>query len=109
MAMTSMKITRKEITEANPVDTMMPVTDVPNYPYGLKIRLCDEDLGRLSFNVGDHRVGETGTLTAKYVIEKLEADPTEGGGEQEVCIQITDLDLGVEKKTDRWVLESKSR
>jgi hypothetical protein len=108
MSMTSMKMNKQEMVEANPIDAMLP-GDQPNYPYGLKIRLCDEDLGRLSFNVGDHRVGETGTLTAKYVIEKLEADPTEGGGEQEVCIQITDLDLGVEKKTDRWVLESKSR
>ena len=104
MAMLNMKITRKEMTEANPVDAMMP-GDVPNYPYGLKICLDNDSLERLNFNIEKHKVGETGELKARYVIESMEARKTESGEEKEVRLQITDL--GFDDKEVRWSIESR--
>jgi hypothetical protein len=105
MAMISMKISKKRMHDANPVDSMME-GDSPNYPYGLKIRLGGDQLSELSFNVGDHKVGETGTLTAKYVIESMESQKTDQGSEDDVCLQITDLSLD-NPKEDRMTMESK--
>ena len=102
--MISMKMTKKEMTEEKPVDAMMSA-DQPNYPYGLKIRLEDDDLERLSFVMGKHKVGETGKLEARYVIESMESRKTDQGEEKEVCLQITDL--GMDEKEERMAFEGK--
>lgn len=104
MAMMNMKIPKKEMTEANPVDAMMPF-DIPNYPHGLKICLDNDSVERLNFNIDKHKVGETGEITARYVIEAIEARRTESGEDKEVRLQITDL--GFNEKEERWSIESR--
>lgn len=104
MALVSMKLTKKEMTEDNPVDAMLPA-DQPNYPYGLKIRLCNDDLEKLSFNMGSHKIGETGSLSARFVIEAMEAPKTDQGENKEVVLQITDL--GFDTKEERMAFEGK--
>jgi hypothetical protein len=103
-AMINMKMTKKEMVETNPVDAMLPA-DQPNYPYGLKVRLCNDDLDKLGFNIGNHKVGEIGELEAKFVIESMESRKTDQGEEKEVCLQLTDL--GFKDKEERLSFEGR--
>jgi len=102
MGMTSMKMSKEQKTEGRELDATH-MAEMPNYPYGLKIHLEDDQIEALGFRMDKHKVGETGELTAKFSIESMESLKTDGGEEKRVCLQITDL--GFTEKEDRMSFE----
>lgn len=91
--MVNMKMDAKEAKEwAQPT-----AADAPEYPYGLCISLCDEDLAKLGITALP-TVGAGMVLTAKVVVTSVSAYQTQGNeGEASVSLQITDMDLTVPK------------
>ena len=78
----------------------------PAYPWGLKIRLEDEELDKLGMALP--AVGAVLTITCKVQVtsvrQEAEANPEpddKGGMERCVEMQITDMDLGAPASTTR--------
>lgn len=98
--MTDMMLTPQEQKEQLGVPTA--VTDEEErYPYGLKIRLQDEELEKLGIKENIES-GKPVTLQAVgYVCDEGSSSSVDAGGRQEryICIQITDLAVeeGVEE------------
>lgn len=93
MELKSMKIEKKP-EEQSAAEIMYPkAADMPEYPYGLELRLGNEELEKLGlFTLPE--VGKELTLQAKVKVtsvssnEHLDGKPYKG-----VCLQITDMGL----------------
>lgn len=68
-------------------------TDGPIYPYGLRVRLDDEELTALDISKLP-RVGSTMTLIARVDVSSVSSNESaDGGKHRSVELQITDLCL----------------
>ena len=83
-----------------------PEYEEPAYPYGLKIRLEDEELDKLGLALPT--VGSVLTITCQVTVvsvrQEAEANPEpddKGGMERCVEMQITDMDVGAKPAATR--------
>jgi hypothetical protein len=98
MKLTDMKLKpRKEEDYSKPASTI--VADEPKYPWGLQVRLENEQLDKLGLDKMP-AVGSTMLLTARVeVCETGEYQAQKGGAERRnITLQITDLGLTGETK-----------
>lgn len=87
MPLISMRRTPEEADEyAQPV-----AGDVPAYPYGLQICLCDDELEKLE--LGMMPVGTVLRLMALVEVTGTRETATEGGEDRSVDLQITAMSL----------------
>ena len=76
----------------------MPVKDMPQFPYGLRICLCEEELDKLE-EVGfqdDFQVGEIVDIRALGRVTSVSSDETPSGKRRRVEIQLQDIAVEVE-------------
>ena len=94
MAMVNMKMSREEAKEYT---LGSEVDDGPRYPYGLRLDLNDDSLEKLGITALP-KVGTEMTITAKVTVTSVSAYDSQGGEpEQNVCLQITDMEIGAGK------------
>jgi hypothetical protein len=79
------------------LDTVMPmpVKDMPQYPYGLRICLCEEELDKLDLEE-DFEVGDTIDMRAMAKVTSVSSDETPAGKRRRVELQIEQLAVEVE-------------
>ncbi len=86
-AMVSMKRTPEEVKE-----TVMPVMAQSEYPYGLCISLCEDELEKLGFAQGDLNVGDMLHLHCMTTVTSVsEHDNVNSGPSCRVELQITNI------------------
>ncbi len=90
MQLASMELTAKEAKEESGLSTASE--DLPKYPYGLCIDLCDEALQKLGITEMPP-VGSTMQLLAKVEVTRVSAYENQDGKEASLGLQITDLAL----------------
>lgn len=90
MALVNMRNSVEEATEAA---QLSPDGTVPEYPYGLRISLCEEDVAKLGLTLP--RAGQAMRIAAEGIVVSVNEHVNEGEGEVEayVCIQIQDMSL----------------
>ena len=92
MKMTSMKRSQGEKKEANAA--MAPSATTENYPYGLCIRLGNEELEKLGVATLP-AVGESYMIMAMATVKSVSSSEyQEGDKRRELELQITELALG---------------
>lgn len=92
MALVNMKMSSDEAKEYNTVDGGM--TDAPEYPYGLCIRLDDDALEKLGMTALP-AIGTEMMVMAKVIVKSTSAYSRQGGEDhKDVELQITDLEIG---------------
>lgn len=92
MDLVSMKRSPAEAKEAaTPADT------APEYPYGLRLRLEDEELQKLGLTTLPD-VGTSLVLTARVEVCGTSAYDSESGKHRSVELQLTDLALAPEQR-----------
>lgn len=92
----NMKMSPKEAKEwAQPT-----AADAPEYPYGLAISLCEEDMAKLGMK-DMPPTGTKMTLQAVVVVTSTSVYDTQGEGqERRLELQITDMALGTAGATN---------
>lgn len=89
--MISMKLTAAEAK----ADTMLgdpSDDDLPKYPYGLTICLCDDDLAKLGITELP-KVGSVMQLTALVEVCSVSQYENQDGADNSLSLQITDMEL----------------
>ncbi len=93
MDLVSMKRTRPQVAEA-----LAPQSYEPEYPYGLKVTLSDDELSRLGMT-NLPPVGQAMMLYARAEVSSTSAyESADGQSRRSVDLQITDLTLGPEPR-----------
>ena len=102
MKMTSMKRTTADKKEAQ--DGMYPAEiGKEDYPYGLCVRLGDEELEKLGMGTLP-AVGEEYMLMATATVKSVSAREGDGGKHRDLELQITDLALAHQNSGDAATL-----
>lgn len=94
MKLISMAMTPEEAKQEYPA-TMVgedATKDLPKYPYGLTVCLCDESLKKLGI-AGMPAVGTKMTLNAIVEVVGVSQDQRQGETESDMRLQITDMAL----------------
>lgn len=88
--MISMKLTAAEAKS----ETMLGGTDddLPKYPYGLTINLCDDELAKLGITELP-AVGTVMQLTALVEVCSISQYENQDGADKSMNLQITDMEL----------------
>lgn len=95
MPLVSMKLTPKESKEQSEGPA---VADRPQFPFGLSIRLSEEQIEKLGI-VTLPKVGTKLALLARVDVERVSETSTQGDGKhRSMELQITDM--GLEKETN---------
>ncbi len=90
-----MKLSPEESQEQYGVSA---VSNAPEYPYGLTITLDEEAIEKLSL-MALPQVGQTMMLMARVkVVSVSQRDTEQDGKDRSVSLQITDMELGADKK-----------
>jgi hypothetical protein len=97
-----MKLTSLKLSKADAKAEVMPsMADLPEYPYGLSIRLDDASIKKLKLDAEDMEVGKVLQLVARVEVTSYSCNETIGAGKREdVCLQITDASLDEANDTD---------
>lgn len=104
MNLTNMKQDQKDGPTNGEDSFLSDPQDVPAYPYGLKVCLDDESLGKLNLS-NLPKAGDAFLLLAKVEVSSVaEYRKMDGGFEQRVELQITDMAL--EKPAPKKSMES---
>lgn len=94
MGLVNMKLSAEEAQEQY---GSSPVSDAPEYPYGLSITLDEEGLAKLGMPALP-QVGQKMMITARVEVQSVRQYDTKGGEkEQSVTLQITDMEMGPDK------------
>lgn len=94
MSLVSMKMSAEEAQEQY---GNSPVSDAPEYPYGLSISLDEEALAKLGMPALP-QVGQKMMITARVEVTMVSQRDSQGGEkEQNVSLQITDMELAADK------------
>lgn len=84
---------REEMAQPSSIATNMPL-----YPWGLSVNLDTDSLEKLEIDAADLEIGSSLMLVAKVEIVSLSSNESkDGGANQNVSLQITDMCL--EKNT----------
>ena len=78
-----------------PSPVLMPEKDRDAYPYGLCVRLEDDQIKKLKKFIGDvlPDAETTGELTVTFYVKRAESTDTASGGKRKCLeLQITDID-----------------
>lgn len=69
----------------------------PEYPYGLCISLCKDELEKLGMKVEDYKIGDVIALDAVTKVKSISQDDM---GYDRIELQITDLGIETEEDND---------
>lgn len=95
--MKSMVISANEKKE---MATHSVVSDVPRYPYGLKLHFDDESFAKLDLSKTP-QVGEKMMILAMVEVCEVRAESYEGDGKKvSMSVQITDLEIKEKEKSE---------
>jgi hypothetical protein len=83
-AMVDMALDAKEKAE-------MAAPPAPNYPYGLCISLCQDELDKLNINKEDLNIGDILHLHCLAKVTSMSCSDNEGGSTCRVELQITNI------------------
>ena len=86
--MANLKLSRRERETQTMVDDD---EQKDTYPYGLIIRLEEEELNKLG--LGLKQVGQECSFTTAAVVTNVSKEPGEVGGERSMTLQITDMEV----------------
>lgn len=79
-------------TPAEKADAASPLNDVPDYPYGLSLSLCETELEKLGLDDDDVQVGDMLHLHAMAKVTSVSKNDSEAGGPCcRVELQITNM------------------
>lgn len=96
MKMVSMKLDKKDVKKEMAEHS---ISDMPEYPYGLNIRLDDESIKKLGISELPE-VGSDMVVLAKVKVEEVSSrDSLNGNENTSISLQITDMSL--EKNKER--------
>lgn len=86
-------MTDMALSPAEAQEKFQPVNpnEMPKYPWGLSLRLSQDELDKLNVDHGDWEVGDIFHLHALGRITSISSNETEGGEKCNVEIQITHL------------------
>lgn len=90
--MISMKLTAAEAKEYGGVCSPSDPGDLPAYPYGLSLSLCDESLNKLGMKTAP-AVGSRFMLQAIVEVTGTNVREEQKGKDTDVSLQITDMSL----------------
>ncbi len=90
--MKSMKLKKSEAKAE-----VMAAPDLPQYPYGLCLRLGKDEMSKLGIK-GLPSVGDSFVIEAKSVVKTVSASAGEGGDYASIELQITDMGLDSDKE-----------
>jgi hypothetical protein len=108
MKLTNMKMSAGEAKAATMCSP--EPADEPKYPYGLNLSLGDEELDKLGLKGDMPETGETYILTARVKVTECSSRDTQGDGvRSSVNLQITDLALDEDSKTDAEAVYGKGK
>lgn len=94
MGLVNMKMSEQEVQEGY---GMPNTADAPQYPYGLELRLDEEGLTKLGMPALP-QVGQKMMITCRVEVNSVSQNESqEGGKRQNVCLQITDMEVGPDK------------
>ena len=97
MQLVNMKLT---VEEAKSESMICASPDLPKYPYGLSIRLCDEVLKKLSITELPE-VGSAMQLMAVVEVTHSRQSESQLGKDRELTMQITDMALSGKTEASR--------
>jgi hypothetical protein len=97
MNLVSMKLTPAEAKKDSYLSDPDPA-DAPEYPYGLTIQLCDDDLAKLGIT-DIPEVGVVMELTAAVVVCNTSQYENQEGQDKSITLQITDMGLSASSGT----------
>jgi hypothetical protein len=90
--MINMKMSKAEAKEESGMCSPSGDSDLPAYPYGLSIYLCDETMKKLGISEPPD-VGQRFLLTAVVEVTSSGVRKTQDGVDSNADLQITDMDL----------------
>lgn len=70
----------------------------PEYPYGLKIYLNNDQIKKLNINISDLKVNQTCEIKAKCYVCSIETRVDEEHENSSFSLQITDLETSLSKE-----------
>lgn len=88
-----------ELNDESKLDAVMPISmpDKPDYPYGLRISLTNEELDKLDLDKADAEVG--GTIHGFFMARITSVSENEVNGGEKCCrIELQIEDLGIESE-----------
>ena len=94
MTMKDMSLSPDEAKETMLGYTEADVKDAPKYPYGLNLDLNDETLKKLGITKLP-AVGDAVSITAIAKVTRISAYEEQGGSEQCLGLQITDMEISI--------------
>ena len=85
------------MTDEDKIDALkpMPVSDIPDYPWGLRICLCDRELDKLDIGT-EFELGDTIDLRALAKVTSVSSNSGPDGQHRRVELQIEQLAVEVE-------------
>ena len=94
MARKNLALTPDEAKETMIGYNSVDASEAPKYPYGTCLDLNDESLQKLGITKLPN-VGEEVTIQAKAKVTRISAYVEQGGAEQCLGLQITDMDVSI--------------
>lgn len=105
----SMKRSKKDL-KGDKSDEPVPVGESDPYPYGLEIRLHDDEISKLGIKIKDYSVGDEVMIVARGSITEIRAEESMRGTEtrqsETMEIQITDMKVQDPKSYDESFKEA---
>lgn len=98
MALKDLSMTPKEAKETMLGYTEADVKDAPKYPYGTSLDLNNETLAKLGITKLP-AVGDAVSISAIGKVTRISAYEEQGGSEQCLGIQITDMEISMGGQT----------
>jgi hypothetical protein len=90
--MVSMKRDKEEIEEAKEM-VLPPGGD--EYPYGLRLCLCEEEMEKLGID-NLPAIGKEVTVTAKAKVVRVSSNATEGQEEEHMSLELQVIEMGID-------------
>ena len=100
MALVNMKQSAEEAAEA----MGMPEMTAPEYPYGLRLSLSEEDLAKLGLPLP--RAGQGMKITAEAFVVSVNERVEEGEDEIECCVAVQITDMSMQPYTRQTLAKS---
>lgn len=85
-------------TPEEKMEDMMPMGTVNEYPYGLCIRLTQDELDKLDVDHADWEIGDIFDLRAMARVTSVSENETEAG--KKCCVELQIVMLGAESESE---------
>ena len=94
MPLGNLKLRDMKLSRSEKVEEVSPISDAPDYPYGLRLSLDEDALDKLGIELPD--VGDSFFVVAVATVQSVSEHQSEGSTSQNVELQIEQLSLDAE-------------